>query len=462
MKRTVYLVLVGVLIGLGCQVPPEESPSSVKNVIWLVGDGLGPEILGFWMQGVRYGKLSGYPTGLSHTEKLMNQAVWGMFFNNTYDTLVTDSAAAATQMATGKLSRPLFIGLDYNQQPAQTLLEIAQQHGKAIGVITDTYVTDATPASFTAHTVARHNKDEIARQQIALAPEVILGGGLKYFDTGDNQSLLQIAQEKGYQLVQNKEQLAQVQTGKILGLFAPKQMPMAVELYKYPHMPTLAQMTQQALKLLQQDPDGFVLMVEAGKIDWAAHANDPGAVLAEMKMFDELVAYLMEYVQAHPDTLLYVNADHDTGLGGFVYHQLDAAQVASKTAQGEALYEGNTDYASCATYALFEKQKRSLYYVYNELAAMPVQERTPQVLQERLSQALGYKVDISQFDDLTDLKGIFTQLNAQRGMAYATMNHSAMPIISWAYGPQAAMFGGIYHNTDIFQRMMHVLGWAQE
>ncbi len=457
MKLKKLSVLIGLLLGLFLQV--QAAP--VKNVIWLIGDGLGPEILGFWMQGVRYGKLSGYPLGVSHTETLMSQAVWGMFFNNTYDTLVTDSAAAATQMATGKWSRPLFIGLDYNEQPVPTLLEMAQQCGKAIGIISDTYVTDATPASFTAHTLTRRNKYDIARQQIDLAPEVILGGGLKYFNQGENKHLLRAAQKKGYHIAQNNKQLTKVKSGKILGLFAEQAMPMAVELYKYPQMPSLTQMAQKAVELLEKDEDGFVLMVEAGKIDWAAHANDPGAVLAEMKVFDELVGYLTSYVAQHPDTLLYLNADHDTGLGGFVYQQLNAAKMAAKTAQGEVLYDKNTDYASFSAYGLFEKQKRSLYYVYNELAAMPAAERTPQVLEQKLSQALGYKVDMSQFEELDDLQGIFTQLNAQRGMAYATMNHSSAPIVSLAYGPQAAAFNGVYHNTDILPRLTQLLGWTK-
>ncbi len=457
MKFKKVTLLASLLVGLCLQV----HAAPVKNVIWLIGDGLGPEILGFWMQGVRYGKLTGYPSGVSHTETLMNRAVWGMFFNNTYDTIVTDSAAAATQMATGRYSRPLFIGLDYQEQSVPTLLEVARQHGKAIGIISDTYVTDATPASFTAHTLTRRNKYDIARQQIELAPEVILGGGLQYFNQKENKNLLQIARQKGYHVAQNKKQLSKIKQGPVLGLFAQQAMPMAVELYKYSQMPSLTQMAQKAVELLEQDTDGFVLMVEAGKIDWAAHANDPGSVWAEMKVFDELVGYLIAYVEKHPDTLLYVNADHDTALGSFVYQQLDKAKAAIKTAQGEVLYDNNTDYASFSAYTLFEKQKRSLYYVYNELKALPVEKRTPEIVEKALSDALGYKVDISQFEDLTSLKGIFEQLNAQRGMSYATMNHSAAPVISLAYGPEATLFSGMYHNTDIFSRLTRVLGWTQ-
>ena len=136
----------------------------VKNVIWIIGDGMGPEAMGFFMQGVRYAGLEAYPGKVSNLETLMNGGEWGLFFNNTHDTVVTDSAASATQMATGKFSRPEFVGMDYNSQPAETLLELARKQGKSIGVISDTYITDATPAGFTAHVQNRNQKMEIARQ----------------------------------------------------------------------------------------------------------------------------------------------------------------------------------------------------------------------------------------------------------------------------------------------------------
>lgn len=458
MKIKKWSLLLSVLL---CLVLPAHA-TSIKNVIWVIGDGMGPEILGFWMQGIRYGKLPGYTEGISNTEKLMNKSVWGMYFNNTYDTIVTDSAASATQMATGKFSRPLYVGIDYNRKPVPTLLEVARQHGKAIGIISDAYVTDATPACFTAHTFTRHNKADIARQQIALAPEVILGGGLKYFEGSYNPKLLQRAKEKGYQIVKDNKQLAAIKDGKILGLFAEKGMPMAIESSQHPTLPSLTQMTQKALEVLEQDPDGFVLMVEAGKIDWAAHSNDAGSLFAEMKNFDQLIGYLAEYAEQHPDTLLYINADHDTGLGAFTYHHVDSKQASAKAAQGEALYDGNVDYAHFSTYRLLDKQTRNLYDMYRELQAIDPQQRTKELIQKKLSEALGYEVDMGQFHDIQDIGGIIRQINAQRGLVFATTNHSSAALISLAYGPGAHAFGGVYHNTDIFPRLMQELKWESK
>lgn len=443
------------ILGFACA----AQAASVKNVIWVIGDGMGPEILGFWMQGARYANLTDVPS-VSYTEQLMNQGVWGLFFNNTYDTVVTDSAAAATQMATGKWSRPLFIGIDYNKTPAPTLLEVAREHGKAVGIVSDTYVTDATPAAFTAHTDTRRQKYEIAQQQIEFAPQVILGGGLRYFTEKENKGLLRKARQKGYRVVQNKKQLGKLTSGKVLGLFADQAMPMNVEMYQHPTVPTLTEMAQKAITLLEQNKDGFVLMVEAGKIDWAAHGNDPGSLWAEMRSFDKLIQYVTQYVAEHPDTLLYINADHDTGLGGFMYQHLDKKQAAQKTAQGEVLYDKNTDYASFNTYHSFEKQKRCLYYVCEEIKALPQEKRTRQEVQRRFSEALAEPTDLSQVNDVENTEEVLHTLNTQRGVSYATATHSSAPLISIAYGPGAENFAGVYHNTDIFHRMMKALNWV--
>ncbi len=446
-----YLLLAGGLFA-----------GEVKNIIWVVGDGMGPELMGFFMQGVRYGNVSGYPQKISHLEKLTQKGEIGMFFNNTYDTIVTDSAASATQMATGAYSRPGVVGQNYNYAPVPTLLELAKKKGKSVGVITDSYVTDATPAGFSAHASNRGEKRSIARQQIELGLDVISGGGLKYFTTRENADLLQYAKRKGYQVAKNKEELARIKTGKLLGLYAEEALPMSVEMVHYPHLPSLTEQVQKSIELMEKDPDGFVLMVEAGKIDWAAHSNDAGGVWAEMKVLDEALAYIKQYADEHPETLVYINADHDTGLGAFTYQHLDRQKVLKKTAQGEALYSGDMDYASFKQYELFEKQKRSLSYVQEELERIPVIERTPSLVQAKLSEALGYTVDVSGFKDLHDVAGILRQLDLARGLMWATKNHSSAMLLSIAYGPEADKFTGVYHNTDILPRMLNVLGWDKK
>ncbi len=434
----------------------------VKNVIWVIGDGMGPELMGFFMQGVRYGNVPGYPEKISHLEKLTQEGQMGVYFNNTYDTVVTDSAASATQMATGAFTRPGVIGKDFNDAPVSTLLEIAKEKGKSIGVITDSYVTDATPAGFSAHASNRGEKREIARQQIDLGLDVISGGGLKYFTTGENKGLLDYAKKKGYQIARNKKELERVQKGKLLGLFSEEALPLSIEMQNYTHLPSLTKQVKKSIELLEKNKNGFVLMVEAGKIDWAAHANDAGSVWAEMKVLDEALAYIKKYADEHPGTLIYLNADHDTGLGAFTYQHLGKEQVQKKTAQGEVLYSGDMDYASFKQYELFEKQKRSLYYVQEELKRIPAEQLTAELIQEKLTEALGYPVDVSGFENLQDIPGVIRQFDLSRGLVWATPSHSSSMLLSVAYGPEADEFTGVYHNTDMLPRMLKALGWDKK
>jgi len=133
-----------------------------------------------------------------------------------------------------------------------------------------------------------------------------------------------------------------------------------------------------------------------------------------------------------------------------------------KTAQGEVLY-GNkdTDYDSFQVYQEFVTQKRTLHSVEEELKKMHPFNRTPRAIQEKLTEALGFEVDVTRFHDLHNIGGIFQQLDEQRGLVWATHNHSSSPLISIAYGAGAEFFGGVYHNTDIYPRMQKVLGWSK-
>ena len=451
------ILVIGWLLG-----PVAGFAAPAKNLIWIIADGTGPETMGFFMQGARAGALADYPQKTTALEQLFQVGEQGLFFHYTHGSVVTDSAAAATQMATGAWTLPDRVGVDFEGKTVPNLLELARQQGKAIGIISDAYVTDATPAGFTAHVLSRKQKMEIAREQLALAPEVILGGGKKYFSTGENKELLKQARKQGYQLPNDKKSLKKIHSGKVLGLFADTNLPMAVEMYQHPAVPSLAEMTAQALKILAQNPDGFVVMVEAGKVDWAAHANDAGATLSEMKVLDKTIEVALRFAQEHPDTLIYVNSDHDTGMGGFTYQVLTPQGVVRKTEQGEVLYEGNTFYATFDTYAKLEKQRRCLYYVEKELTKLPAEKLTPDYVEKVLRKALGYPVDISNFNNLHDVPGIFRQLNDLYAIAWATQTHSSAPLIGVAYGPGQELFKGVYHNTDILPKLKKILGWSEQ
>lgn len=460
LKKIFVFVFVGLLTA-GAVRAQEERPAEpkAKNAVWLIGDGMGPGAMGMFMQGVRLTDLAQYPDKQSVLEQFINASVSGVYFNNTHDTIVTDSAGAATQMAGGAYSRPDVIGLDFNGKRLETLLEKALKEGKSVGIISDAYVTDATPAGFLAHAKSRGEKYDIARQLVNSGAQVILGGGLKYFTQKENKKLLKEAKKQGWTVVQNAKELAKVKKGRVLGLFSEEAMPFYGDMERYPQVPTLKEMTQKAVELLSQNKNGFVLMVEAGKIDWALHDNEAGPSMWEMINLDETLGYLWDFARQSGDTLVYVNADHETGVPVFHYRHLDEDTVNHKSSQGEMLYGGNTDYVNYPYYQKVFAHKHLLYYVYPEFKKLPQEQQTAEKLQDMTDQALGGHIDLHLDGDVPDYEDLIERVNDELGLVWATGNHSSGMMLGVAYGPGAQEFAGVYHNTDLKGKFERALGF---
>lgn len=234
----------------------------------------------------------------------------------------TDSAAAATAMATGVKTTNGSLAVDPDGNTLTTILERAQARGMAVGLVTTVQIGHATPAAFASHWPDRGPITEIVRQMLAHRVDVMLGGGEDdflpvgkrgcYSGTGkrdDGRDLIAEAVGVGYTYVCTAGSFATVDpisTTRLLGLFADGSM-------ARPFSPSLADMTQKAVAILSRDPDGFFLMVEGGQIDWACHDHDAAEAISDTLGLDEAVAVAQTYASAHPGTLIIVSGDHETG-----------------------------------------------------------------------------------------------------------------------------------------------------
>jgi alkaline phosphatase len=188
-----------------------------------------------------------------------------------------------------------------------------------VGVVTTTSVTDATPAAFLAHSPARGNEFDIAAQIATSDAVVVMGGGKAFFLPGDGggkradgRNLVEEAQTEGFGVAFDKDGLEAREGSRLLGLFAPDDIPFVKSQVAY-ETPSLAAMFTEALRMVSGDPDGFVLVVEGGRIDHAEHDNDIGAALGELFAFDSTVARAMEYQASDSALTIVVTADHSTG-----------------------------------------------------------------------------------------------------------------------------------------------------
>ncbi len=237
---------------------------------------------------------------------------------------VTDSAAAATALATGVKTYRGAIAVDVDKQPVETLLERAKKRGKATGIVVTSHIYHATPAAFMVHNERRGNYSEIAddyfddRVDGQFKADVMLGGGWKSFMRED-RNLVNEFIEAGYQYIDSMSQLPNVNYSnrKLLGLFADTGLKATLD---DKNSDRLLKQTVAAVRILENNENGFVLMIEGSQIDWAGHGNDIARAMGEMEDFANTMEWVEQYVKQHPDTLMVATADHKTGGLAIGYH----------------------------------------------------------------------------------------------------------------------------------------------
>ncbi|MFD1706842.1 alkaline phosphatase [Siminovitchia sediminis] len=277
-----------------------EKKGPRKNVIFMVMDGTNSDVITL----ARHFK--GEPLAL-------DEILTGGVRTYSLRSAITDSAAAATAMATGHKTTMDFIGMvPYQAQdgtvggrPVANILEAAQEKGLATGLIATAPVQHATPAAFSAHSISRHRLEEIGWQQAHQNIDLILGGGKRYaFSASDKQG----------NAIRTQKDLLQSDSLPLYGYFADEDL--AYELDRkvlHPEQPSLAEMTKKALRLLSQDHNGFFLFIEGSKVDFAGHKNDPVGMISEILAFDASVQEALTFAKEDQQTLLIAVADHGNG-----------------------------------------------------------------------------------------------------------------------------------------------------
>ncbi len=286
-----------------------------KNVILLIGDGMGPGVT--YMASIQ----SGNPNGRLHMERM---PVIGTVRTHCADSTGTDSAAAATAMATGHKTRMRMLGVLPDGKPVANLVEAARAAGLRTGVVTTDDLTGATPSGFLVHDGDRGNAEDIARKMSDAPPDVLYGFHPKEWQANhraDHADLIGAMRGKGFAVATDAESLRQAQGGRVLGLFDAGLLALS-------RPPTLPHMTRDALDRLNArdgSEEGFFLMVEGGLIDKYGHKNNFNGMLEETLWFDMAVAEAQAFAARNPDTLIVVTADHDTGGVSFWQKRRDDA-----------------------------------------------------------------------------------------------------------------------------------------
>ncbi|HEY9053290.1 MAG TPA: alkaline phosphatase [Rectinemataceae bacterium] len=245
----------------------------------------------------------------------------------------TDSAAAATALATGRKTANGVLGMDPSgREIYETLADLSRATGRSVGIISSVSLNHATPAGFYAASPSRSLYHSIGIQLAQSGFEYLAGGGLLENEdpAGSGPSLLDIFSLAGYSIADTKAEFDALSpsSGKILAFGDP--LDHGSSLPYEAQMPSgglrLADLAGKGIELLSHDPEGFFMMIEGGKIDWASHDGDLELARAEVRGMDAAVDRALDFMEAHPgDCLVVVTADHETGklaadgMGGYAF-----------------------------------------------------------------------------------------------------------------------------------------------
>ncbi|WP_193408700.1 alkaline phosphatase [Thalassotalea crassostreae] len=450
-----------------------KSTELPKNIIMVVADGMGPAFPTAYryyhddpmtpavehtiFDDIYVGSSSTYPSSKGYISDSLTSGAALAGGDKTPLLFVTDSAASATALASGIKTYNGAIGVDSNQQAHLTVLEWAKIKGKKTGLAVTSQIVHATPASYLAKNESRRNYNAIAddffdlRVDGQFKADVMLGGGNKYFKR-DDRDLVAEFQQSGFQYIDRYEQLETLDKDKpVLGLFADVALTPQIDSKQPNRLKTL---TTAAIKQLENDK-GFFLLLEASQVDWGAHSNDIAYAMGEMDDLAATMTMLKSYVDANPDTLVILTADHNTGgfsigsEGKYEWRPNFIRNIKTSPEKLASLYaNGKTTAAQIEQQLGFILSKSELQH-FNTIKMMEKQNAK--------SKSYTAKQETKELTKAV-YKHILDIINSKSHSGWTTKGHTGVDVPVYAFGLGKEAFYGFSDNTEIAYKVFHLLG----
>ena len=433
--------------------PDEKAFGTAKNIIFLVSDGMsnGTLTMANLLSQRMYGRESKWVSLYRE-----NKVVRAFMDTASADSMVTDSAASSSAWGGGVRVKNGSLNVNADGSFNTPILQKFKNAGKKVGCVTTVPITHATPAGFCISNKSRSDQNGIALQYLPLRFDVMMGGGDQYFNATKRKDKVNVYaqfEKADYQVAKTKQQMLSLNHQKpILGVFDNDALPFTVD---YAHdqklqntIPTLSEMTVKAIDLMKDHQDGFVLQVEGGKVDWAAHANDTPGLLFDQLEFDLAVEKAIEFAEKDRNTLVIITTDHGNGNPGL-------------------FGEDNAD----QKFDLFQKFKHSNDWVLNNIKP----NDTTANLIALINDAQGYTISNEQAKDLLthyeklDGGGLY---NARKlpfelfgkiqsnytSVNWGSMEHSADYVELAAFGPGSTLMSPFVRNNELHNMMLNATG----
>lgn len=421
-----------------------------KNIIMLVSDGMSTGTLNMadlhlrrhtgncsnWMQLYKDNKV---------TRALMDTA--------SASSIVTDSAAAASSWGGGVRVPNGSLNVSKNGETHLPLWQKFKKAGKKAGTVTTVPATHATPAGFCVNSKSRNAMDEIAEMYLEQRFDVIMGGAQKNFSAEgrkDNKDLFDAFEDSGYQVFKNRSEMLKAKSKKpILGVFGKDALPYSIDRENDETLksesPSLAEMTQTAIDAMKDHKQGFTLLVEGGKVDWAAHGNDIAGLIYDQIAFDEAIKTAMDFAEKDKETMVIITTDHGNANPGVIYGS-----------------EANDHFDSIQNYT------HSNEWILNGFNP----DTTLSQIKERINYANGIGITdeeartiIQYYDDLVAEDGVYNPRHLPfailaeiqkpyNSVGWISMQHSADYVELAMYGPGSEQLKPFIKNTDLHYMML--------
>ena len=368
--------------------------------------------------------------------------------------IVTDSSAGSSSWGGGFRVKNGVLNVGPNGEKYLPIWQKFKKAGKMAGCVTTVPITHATPAGFCVSNNSRNAQEDIAADYLNLGFDIMMGGGDKYFNGAtreDKKDMYAAYKAKGWQVVRSrKEMMAAGNDRQILGVFGEDALPYSLDRTNDKTLtdstPTLAEMAQKAIDRMKGHKNGFVLQIEAGKVDWGAHANDVGALLYDQVAFDEAVKVAIDFAEKDKETLVIITTDHGNANPGVIYGK-----------------DANTNFDS------IQKYTHTNEWLLNEIKPNFTVAQVRELVEAANGKTISEedaKTVLSYYDGLHKEDGglynykkvpfkAFAQIQ-QKGnsVGWISMDHSADYVNLAMFGPGSELLKPFVKNTDLHYLML--------
>ena len=475
--------------------PQEEAGKAPKYVFLFIGDGMSyPQIqatsdyLGaltdedYWQAAPSLDDNGGAILDGPQYLNFMGFAAAGSAVTYDSNSFCPDSASTATSIATGHKTYSGTIGVDEtaSQEYATIAEQLKAQKGWEIGIISSVTINHATPAAFYAHQASRSDYYEIGLDLIDSGFDYFAGAGFSKptGPDGDQTDLYQLVEEAGYTVARTQAEVegitADTEKVFIVDEYVASDAAFNYEIDRTEDMLSLADYVQKGIEVLEND-NGFFMMCEGGKIDWACHANDAASSIHDTMALADAVQVAMDFAAEHPEeTLILVTGDHETGgmTIGFAGTDYDTYLDLLEN-QKVSFTKFDTDYV-----AAYKENKTSFADVMKDVTELfglklegeegdklVLTDYELEQLQAAYEKSINGTAASEYQQEETILYGGYEPLtvtithiiNNKSGISFTSYSHTGLPVAVFADGVGAEVFNGYYDNTDIYNKLAKML-----